>query len=73
MLAAVDRPAAAGVARARGVLTVPVAGDAALPRWCAGWTRRASRVTELALRLPSLDEVFLALTGHRADDEEEAA
>ncbi|HEU4946473.1 MAG TPA: DUF4162 domain-containing protein, partial [Kribbella sp.] len=25
-------------------------------------------VTELALRLPSLDEVFLALTGHAAED-----
>ena len=27
-------------------------------------------VTELALRLPSLDEVFLALTGHAAEETE---
>ena len=26
-------------------------------------------VTELSLRLPSLDEVFLALTGHAAEEE----
>jgi hypothetical protein len=28
---------------------------------------------ELALRLPSLDEVFLTLTGHRADDDDAAS
>jgi daunorubicin resistance ABC transporter ATP-binding subunit len=33
---------------------------------------KATPVT-LALREPSLDDVFLALTGHRAEDEEEAA
>ena len=38
-------------------------------RWCAGWTRPASLVAELALRSASLDEVFLALTGHPAEDE----
>jgi len=30
-------------------------------------------LAELSLRKPSMDEVFLALTGHRTDDEEEAA
>ena len=33
--------------------------------------RRAHRVAGLALREPSLDDVFLKLTGHRAEGEEE--
>ena len=53
-----------------GRAAVPVRGDAALTEVVApARRRRASRVTELALRLPSLDEVFFALTGHRAEDE----
>ena len=35
--------------------------------WCAARRARASCATELALRLPSLDEVFLSLTGHHAE------
>ena len=30
-------------------------------------------MTELSLRLPSLDEVFFALTGHTTDDDQEGA
>ena len=46
------------------MLTVPVDGDdAAARRGRAGSPPRASRVTELSLHLPSLDEVFLTLTG----------
>jgi oleandomycin transport system ATP-binding protein len=33
--------------------------------------QRQIPVTELALRLASLDEVFLALTGHHAEGEQE--
>jgi oleandomycin transport system ATP-binding protein len=32
-------------------------------------TQRGIVAAELALRLPSLDEVFLALTGHPAEDQ----
>jgi oleandomycin transport system ATP-binding protein len=60
------RPVAEG-----GRLSAPVS-DPALP---AAVLRRlddaAITVTELALRLPSLDDVFLSLTGHRAEEQGE--
>ena len=40
-------------------------GPGAEPRW----PRRASSISEFSLGQPSLDEVFLSLTGHPADDE----
>ena len=40
-----------------------------LPKVVAHARRRRRAVAELALRMPSLDEVFLALTGHRAEDQ----
>ncbi|MFR9725442.1 ATP-binding cassette domain-containing protein [Streptomyces sp. MS19] len=48
---------------ARGVLSVPVTGDAALPPLVARLAERGIEVMELSLRLPSLDEVFHSLTG----------
>jgi oleandomycin transport system ATP-binding protein len=55
------------------LLTVPVADPAMLP----ALVRRLDEVdivaSELALRRPSLGEVFLALTGHGTDDKEEVA
>ena len=48
----------------RGVLSVPVEGDQVLQPVVAGLAGRGIAVTELSLRLPSLDEVFFALTGH---------
>lgn len=51
-------------------LSVPVASDAALTRVVAELAAAEIAVTELALRLPSLDEVFYALTGaHETPDE----
>ncbi|GMA92979.1 ATP-binding cassette domain-containing protein [Homoserinibacter gongjuensis] len=44
-------------------VSVPVAGDDALVRTVARLAEEGIAVTELALRLPSLDEVFYALTG----------
>jgi oleandomycin transport system ATP-binding protein len=44
-------------------VSVPVAGDNALVRTVARLAEEGIAVTELALRLPSLDEVFYALTG----------
>jgi oleandomycin transport system ATP-binding protein len=51
-----------------GVLTVPVEGDTALNETVRRLEAAGIGVTELALRLPSLDEVFFALTGHHTED-----
>ena len=82
--------APAAVARARAAVR-RAAGDRGRQRACspsagaparssrpsAGSTRRASTSTTSALRRPTLDDVFLTLTGHAAettdDDEEKAA
>jgi oleandomycin transport system ATP-binding protein len=63
-------------ARGRDVVTVQVNGDAALNEAVRRLEAAGIGVTELALRLPSLDEVFYALTGHGTqprDAEEDAA
>jgi oleandomycin transport system ATP-binding protein len=58
----------------RGVLQVPVRDDSALTAAVARLAAEGIAVTELALKLPGLDEVFAALTGAPAtSDEEEAA
>jgi oleandomycin transport system ATP-binding protein len=46
----------------RGVLSVPVTGDGALTATVERLAVAGIAVTELALRLPSLDEVFFTLT-----------
>jgi oleandomycin transport system ATP-binding protein len=54
-----------------GTVLVPV-GDPELPSAILQrLTAAGVAVAELALRKPSLDEVFLTLTGHRASDETE--
>ncbi len=57
----------------RGVVSVPVDDDRVLSPVVAELTTRGIAVTELSLRLPSLDEVFFALTGHTTDDDQESA
>ena len=52
----------------RGLLTVPVDGDAAFTAVVRRLDEAGHRVTELALRLPSLDEVFFSLTGHHTEE-----
>jgi oleandomycin transport system ATP-binding protein len=47
----------------KGELALPVAGDAALTEAVARLATEGVPVTELSLHLPSLDEVFLTLTG----------
>ena len=47
----------------RGVLTVPVDGDAVFTAVVRRLDDAGIRVVELSLRLPSLDEVFFTLTG----------
>ncbi|WP_155373557.1 ATP-binding cassette domain-containing protein [Catellatospora vulcania] len=56
----------------RGVLTVPVPDDTAFVEAVRRLAAAGITMTELSLRLPSLDEVFLTLTGHGADDRQEA-
>ncbi|MGO9194087.1 MAG: hypothetical protein ACLP8X_37305 [Streptosporangiaceae bacterium] len=58
-----------------GELTAPIDGDAAFAEVVRRLEQVAIAVTELSLRLPSLDEVFATLTGRPADGEtaEEAA
>jgi oleandomycin transport system ATP-binding protein len=52
-----------------GMVTATDADPAVLPELVQQLTQRGIVAAELALRLPSLDEVFLALTGHRAEDQ----
>jgi len=51
-----------------GLLSVPVDDEDAFPAVVQRLKQERIRVTELALRLASLDEVFLALTGHGAPE-----
>jgi oleandomycin transport system ATP-binding protein len=51
------------------LLSVPVADDGALTTIVAELAQQRIPVSELALRLPSLDEVFYSLTGQRVSDE----
>ena len=57
----------------RDRLTVPVAGEEALPVVVGRLAAAGIAVTELSLHLPSLDEVFLTLTGSQPQSEEDAA
>ncbi|MFI6317167.1 ATP-binding cassette domain-containing protein [Nonomuraea sp. NPDC050556] len=57
----------------RGVVTVPVTGDAAFTEVVRRLDAAGVAVTELSLHLPSLDEVFFTLTGRRTEEEEVAA
>ncbi|BCB82057.1 daunorubicin resistance protein DrrA family ABC transporter ATP-binding protein [Phytohabitans flavus] len=54
-----------------GLLTVPVTDPAVLPAVVRRLDEAEVPIGELALRGSSLDEVFLALTGHRAEDRTE--
>ena len=68
ILSEVSTGAAADEIR-KGLLAVPVAGDAALTRTVARLDAAGIAVTELSLHLPSLDEVFFTLTGRTTSDE----
>jgi oleandomycin transport system ATP-binding protein len=54
-----------------GLLSTPVEDPLALPNVVAALQAKDIQVTELALRLASLDEVFMALTGRTTEDLEE--
>ncbi|MEV6365629.1 ATP-binding cassette domain-containing protein [Micromonospora musae] len=67
--------AVAGVAPeiAQNTVTVPVNDQRVLPAVVRRLDEAGIVVAELALRGSSLDEVFLSLTGHRAEDDPAAA
>jgi oleandomycin transport system ATP-binding protein len=50
------------------LVSVPVKDGSSMPVVVRRLDEAGIAVTELALRLPSLDEVFLALTGHTAEE-----
>ncbi|WP_017588525.1 daunorubicin resistance protein DrrA family ABC transporter ATP-binding protein [Nocardiopsis ganjiahuensis] len=51
------------------LVSVPVTDSGVLPETVRRLDEQGVAVAELSLRRPSLDEVFLALTGHTAEDE----
>ena len=51
------------------LVSVPVSDGSSMPVVVRRLDEEGIAVTELSLRLPSLDEVFLALTGHTAEEE----
>jgi oleandomycin transport system ATP-binding protein len=51
-----------------GLVTAPVGDPAMLPEVVRRMDEAGITAAELGLRLPSLDEVFLTLTGHHAED-----
>jgi oleandomycin transport system ATP-binding protein len=55
---------------ATGMATAPVADASLLPQIFRELDDRGIELAEFTLRKASLDEVFFALTGHRADNEE---
>ena len=57
----------------RGVLAVPVSDDSALAATVERLTSAGIGVTELALHLPSLDDVFFSLTGRPQSDDDASA
>jgi oleandomycin transport system ATP-binding protein len=57
---------------ARGVIAAPVDDDTAFTKVVGRLDREGIGVTELSLRLPSLDEVFFTLTGRHTVEESAA-
>jgi oleandomycin transport system ATP-binding protein len=55
------------------LVSVPVADDVAMTRVVSTLANERIAVTELSLRLPSLDEVFYSLTGRTDSTEGKAA
>jgi oleandomycin transport system ATP-binding protein len=53
-----------------GVATAPVTDGTLVPGIFREFDDRGIELAEFTLRKASLDEVFFALTGHSADDEE---
>ncbi|MDQ1039073.1 oleandomycin transport system ATP-binding protein [Streptomyces sp. V3I8] len=61
-------PGSATVDASTGTVLVPILSDEQLTAVVGALTARGITLAGLATELPSLDEVFLSLTGHRATD-----
>ena len=71
-IAAIVGGIASGAVDLRGpIISAPVTDPAALTTLVRRLDEKGLLVAELALRSPSLDEVFLTLTGHTASDSED--
>jgi oleandomycin transport system ATP-binding protein len=71
-IAAVVGGIAAGAVDVRGpIVSAPVTDPGALAQLVRRLDERGLAVAELSLRSPSLDEVFLTLTGHPAEESDE--
>jgi oleandomycin transport system ATP-binding protein len=69
-IAAIVGQVAAGAVDVHGqIISAPVTDPGALTSLVRRLDETGLLVAELALRSPSLDEVFLTLTGHRAEDD----
>ncbi|MEU9349504.1 ATP-binding cassette domain-containing protein [Streptomyces griseoloalbus] len=66
-------PAGTTVDAERGAVLVPVLSDEQLTAVVGAVTARGITLSSLTTELPSLDEVFLSLTGHRASAPQDAA
>ncbi|WP_241845324.1 MULTISPECIES: ATP-binding cassette domain-containing protein [Streptomyces] len=56
-----------------GVVLVPILSDEQLTAVVSTLTARGITLADIATELPSLDEVFLSLTGHKAGETQDAA
>ncbi|MFH8792940.1 ATP-binding cassette domain-containing protein [Streptomyces sp. NPDC017941] len=56
-----------------GVVLVPILSDEQLTAVVGTLTARGITLADIATELPSLDEVFLSLTGHKAGESQDAA
>ena len=56
------------ISGATGLVTAPASNPTLLPAVVRRLDEAGLMAAELAFRLPSLDEVFLTLTGHHAED-----
>jgi oleandomycin transport system ATP-binding protein len=61
------------VSQDTGLVTAPASNPALLPAVVRRMDEAGLMAAELAFRLPSLDEVFLTLTGHHAEDAGDSA
>jgi oleandomycin transport system ATP-binding protein len=57
----------------RGTVLVPILSDEQLTAVVGAVTARGITIASITTELPSLDEVFLSLTGHRASAPQDAA
>ncbi|MEU6216300.1 ATP-binding cassette domain-containing protein [Streptomyces sp. NPDC047022] len=66
-------PGSAAVDSATGTVLVPILSDEQLTAVVGAVTARGITIADISTELPSLDEVFLSLTGHKAGAPQDAS